>query len=319
MANELWIIYGLVFGAALLGVQAFYWVVIRSRGERKTINRRLRLTTELQDQGAVLEVLRKERGGGAFASLAGVEWLDVLVMQSGVKLDIARVFLWIVGLTAAFYLVLELLLRLGTPLEIVLAFALALVAAYVLLRRARSRRIIKFTEQLPEALDIVVRGLRAGHPFRVALGLVAREMADPIGTEFGILLDEITFGLDQQLAVDHLYKRVGQDDLSLVSTAINIQGQTGGNLGEVLQRLSRMLRSRAKLQLKVRALTSEGRLSGVLLTVLPFVFFVMINLLDPDYYTVLKGHPVTTPAVVVGLLLLLVGNIIIRRMVNFKV
>jgi tight adherence protein B len=318
MANELWIIYGLVFGAALLGVQAFYWVVVRSRSERKIINRRLTLTAQLKDQGAVLEALRKERGGGALADIPGTDWLHELVIQSGVKLDIARVSIWMIGLTAAFYLGLEVSLRLGT-LGIFVAFPLALIAAYVLLRRARARRIRKFTEQLPEALDVVVRGLRAGHPFRVALGLAAREMADPIGTEFGILLDEISFGLDQQLAVDHLYRRVGQDDLSLVSTAINIQSQTGGNLADVLQSLSRMLRSRAKLQLKVRALTSEGRLSGVILTVLPFVFFMMINLLNPGYYAVLKGHPVTVPAVVVGLLLLVVGNFAIRRMVNFKV
>src|ERR1700758_3241961 len=107
MANELWIIYGLAFGAALLGVQTFYWVVIRSRGERKIINRRLTLTAELQDQGAVLETLRKDRGSGAFANIPGVEWLHELVIQSGVKLDLARILLWMVGLTAAFYLVLE--------------------------------------------------------------------------------------------------------------------------------------------------------------------------------------------------------------------
>lgn len=318
MGNELWLIYGLVFGAALLGVQVLYVVLIRSRGERKIINRRLTLGAQLNDQGAVLEALRKERGGGAFAYIPGFDRLHQLVVQSGLELGIVRVSLWLVGLTATFYLVLELSLRLGT-LGLLVAFPLALVAGYVLVRRARSRRISKFTEQLPEALDVIVRGLRAGHPFRVALGLAAREMPDPIGTEFGILLDEISFGLDQQLAVDHLYARVGQDDLSLVSTAINIQSQTGGNLADVLQSLSRMLRSRAKLLLKVQALTSEGRLSGAILTVLPFVFFMMINLLNPGYYAALKGHPVTVPAVVGALFLLVVGNFTIRRMINFKV
>src|SRR5258708_20424910 len=96
-------------------------------------------------------------------------------------------------------------------------------------------------------------------------------MADPIGTEFGILVDEITFGLDQQVAVDHLYGRVGQEDLSFVSIAVNIQSQTGGNLGEILRGLSRLLRNRSKLRLKVRALTSEGSLSGILISPLPFV------------------------------------------------
>jgi tight adherence protein B len=189
----------------------------------------------------------------------------------------------------------------------------------VLLRRARAQRISRFSEQLPEALDIIVRGLRAGHPFRVALGLAAREMPDPIGTEFGILLDEISFGLDQQVAVEHLYGRVGQEDLSFVSIAINIQSQTGGNLGEILQSLSRLLRNRFKLRLKVRALTSEGRMSGVFMSVLPFVLILVMRLISPNFFDVMRGHPVLVPAVVVGLSLLVVGNFVIYRMVNFRI
>ena len=128
-----------------------------------------------------------------------------------------------------------------------LAVVAALLTGLILLVRARAKRISRFSEQFPEALDIIVRCLRAGHPFRVALGLAAREMPDPIGTEFGILVDEITFGLDQQVAVDHLYGRVGQEDLSFFSIAINIQSKTGGNLAETLQGLSRLLRNRVKL------------------------------------------------------------------------
>ena len=124
------------------------------------------------------------------------------------------------------------------------------------LLRARRRRIAAFSEQFPDALDVIARGLRAGHPFRVAIGLVAREMPDPVGSEFGIVADEITFGLEQSIAVDNLGPRVGHNDLSFFSTAVNIQHQTGGNLAEILSRLSRMLRSRLKLRLKIRALSS---------------------------------------------------------------
>jgi tight adherence protein B len=209
-------------------------------------------------------------------------------------------------------------LKLG-PISIVIAFVAALLTGYLLVWRARAQRIARFSEQLPEALDIIVRGLRAGHPFRVALGLAAREMPDPIGTEFGILLDEVTFGLDQQIAVDHLHGRVGQEDLTFFSIAINIQSQTGGNLGEVLQSLSGLLRNRFKLRLRVRALTSEGRTSGVLMTALPFILFLVVKLLSPGYFDELKGHPIMVPVVVGGLLLLLVGNFAIYRMVNFKI
>jgi tight adherence protein B len=316
--SELWVIYALFFGAALLGAQALYWLLIRSRTERKIINRRLTLTQQLSDQGAVLEALRRERGSAAFVNMAGMQWFDELVMQSGLKLDVTRLLMWIGGLTFAFYFVLAFWLKLGA-LAIVIAVIAAPLAGYALLRRARAKRISRFSEQLPEALDVIVRGLRAGHPFRVALGLASREMLDPIGTELGILVDEISLGLDQQVAVDHLYGRVGQEDLAFLSTAINIQSQTGGNLADILRSLSTLLRNRSKLRLKVRALTSEGRASGVLLSALPFVLFLMVSFINPNYYGELKGTAVVMPAVGISLSLLALGNLMIYRMVNFKI
>jgi tight adherence protein B len=316
--SELWVIYALFFGAALLGAQALYWLLIRSRTERKIINRRLTLTQQLSDQGAVLEALRRERGSAAFVNMAGMQWFDELVMQSGLKLDVTRLLMWIGGLTFAFYFVLAFWLKLGA-LAIVIAVIAAPLAGYALLRRARAKRISRFSEQLPEALDVIVRGLRAGHPFRVAFGLASREMLDPIGTELGILVDEISLGLDQQVAVDHLYGRVGQEDLAFLSTAINIQSQTGGNLADILRSLSTLLRNRSKLRLKVRALTSEGRASGVLLSALPFVLFLMVSFINPNYYGELKGTAVVMPAVGISLSLLALGNLMIYRMVNFKI
>lgn len=315
--NELWIIYALVFGAALLGFQALYWLVFRSRAERKIINRRLTLSSELADPVAVLDVLRRERGLGNLGNVPGLQWLDELVMQTGWKVNPVRIFLWIAVLSGVFYLPLAFWLNLG-PLAIVVAVATALLSGYLFLRNARERRINRFSEQLPEALDIVVRGLRAGHPFRVALGLVARELPDPIGTEFGILIDEISLGADQQVAVDHLAARVGQEDLTFVSIAINIQSQTGGNLAEILQGLSRVLRNRSKLRLKVRALTSEGRLSGYFMTAMPFILFLVVNLISPNYFAEARDHALVVPAVVAGLMLLGIGNFMIFRMVNFK-
>jgi len=316
--NQLWLIYALIFGAVLLGVRALYWLVFRSRAERKIINRRLSLSNELKDPVQVLDVLRRERGFGAISGVAGLQWLDELIVQSGVKLDALRSGVWIVALSALFYLPLGFWLKLVPLLALAIAVPAALLVGYVLLRMARARRISRFSEQLPEAIDIVVRGLRAGHPFRVALGLVARELPDPIGTEFGILIDEIGFGLDQQVAVDHLSARVGQEDLTFVSIAINIQSQTGGNLAEILQGLSRVLRNRAKLRLKVRALTSEGRLSGVFLSVMPFILILVVNLISPGYFSEVKDHPLVGPAVLGGFLLLAIGNYTIYRMVNFK-
>ena len=143
-------------------------------------------------------------------------------------------------------------------------------------------------------------------------------MPDPVGTEFGIVADEIMFGLEQSSAVNNLGSRVGLEDLSFFSTAVNIQSETGGNLAEILGRLSGLLRGRAKLRLKIRALSSEGRLSAIALSVTPFILFTIITLIAPDYFVSIKDHWITLPATVLALLMLTVGNVLLYRMVHFK-
>jgi len=315
--NELWVIYALVFGAALLGVQASYWFLFKTRREQQIINRRLALTAELANPAEVLQVLRRERGAALLPQMPSFDGLNRLIVQSGVRLNAITLVLGL-GLPAVLtYMLVSFSLR-SDLLAILLAPPAAIGWMFLFLQTSRRRRIAAFSVQLPDALDVIVRGLRAGHPFRVALGLVAREMPDPVGSEFGIVADEIMFGLDQAVAIDNLQSRVGQDDLSFFATAVNIQHQTGGNLGEILSRLSLMLRNRMKLRLKVRSLSSEGRLSAIALSATPFVLFGIISLLSPDYFLSIKDHPITVPALIVGGLMLTIGNIILYRMVNFR-
>jgi tight adherence protein B len=317
IATELWLIYALVFGAVLLGFQGVYWVLFKERREQQTINRRLALTAELANPKEVLQILRKERGVDVLAHIPSLQNFKELVVQSGVRLTGAKLLL-AAGIPPVLFFF---LLRFATGssfLALTLAGPLAAASIYLFLLSARRRRIAAFSEQFPDALDVIARGLRAGHPFRVALGLVAREMPDPVGSEFGIVVDEIMFGLDQSIAVDNLGPRVGLNDLSLFSTAVNIQHQTGGNLAEILTRLSTMLRSRLKLRLKIRALSAEGRLSAVALSLTPFILFALITLISPDYFFGVKDHPIAIPALIVGGLLLVIGNVTLYRMVNFK-
>ena len=315
--SQLSLIYIIIFCAVLLAVQGAYWLFTEQQRARGAINRRLILTKQTGSAQEIFDTLKRERG------LSGLDnehfaHLNDLIIQTGMSLD-GKLLIAI-----AFSLGLLLFVLTGTAFGFgLLAFifstifaALSIVLFLALIRR---KRIAKFSEQLPDAIDVIVRGVKSGYPFTVALGLVAKEMSDPIGTEFGMTSDELSFGSEIGAALDNLYHRVGHGDLLYLTMSIKIQNQTGGSLAEILSRLARLLRERAMLRLKVRAITAEGRLSAIFLTVMPFVLFGVISLLQPDYFYSVRNHPIILPALLVCLTMLGLGNVIIYRMVNFKV
>ena len=203
------------------------------------------------------------------------------------------------------------------------AFGAALFCGFVLpfmvLRFLRGRRQKKFGAQFPDAIDIIVRSLRAGHPVPIAITMVAREMPDPIGSEFGIVTDEITYGADLETAMRNLYFRVGTDDLPLFVTAVAIQGSTGGNLGEILENLSAVIRQRFKMRRKIRALAAEGRASALILSSLPIGMFAVINFVTPDFYASVWDQDLTKIALALAGCWMGIGNFIMYRLVNFRI
>jgi tight adherence protein B len=315
--TELWVISALIGGAALFGV-AGYMLFIRERRAQQAINRRLKLSSQGATTVAVLEALKKE-GGFADFNQSWLESLGHFWTQTGLRLDRKLLVLAICGLAAGYFVALIIPLGLAmSPLVLVLAVVAAGTTIFLFLHVVRRRRITKFLEQFPDTLDVIVRGVRIGLPFISALELVAREMPDPVGTEFGITADEVAFGLDVPTALENLHRRVGQEHLLYFVIAISIQNQTGGSLSEVLSRLSRLIRQRTVLRLKVKALTAEGRLSAVFLSAMPFILVGVITLLSPQYFTSVQDHPLIPPALVLGLISLFIGNVVIYRMVNFK-
>lgn len=314
--GDLSLIFALVFLAATFAVYAFYWVVIFNRREQQVINRRLELNKQFRNASAALAALRDERGIRQVQSPV-LRRLSDWLTQSGTNISQKN-------LAAAFgVLCLTLIVLCIAALGFGLAsMALAIMGSAALmmlyLMRRRAQRIALFAEQLPDAIDIIVRGVRVGLPFISAVALVAREMPDPVGTEFGMLGDEISFGLDIRNALDNLYRRVGQPDLLFLTVSVGIQAQTGGNLGEILSRLSRLMRNRANMRLKIKALSAEGRASAVTLSAFPFVLFFVISFLSPTYYGAIWSNPIVEPAIYLGFLLLFVGNVIMYRMVHFR-
>jgi tight adherence protein B len=319
MASEQFVLYGiyaLAAAAAALLVVAL-GTLFADRGRHKAINRRLaRLAKDEQPQEA-LGTLLTERGLTASGDyLMRVVWLNRLYLQSGRTggplayfLKYAVLGMGLTGILA----VLRFPLAISVPAGLVLAAALPLL----MLRRARNKRIRTFERQLPDALDMIVRSLRAGHPTPVAIGLVAREMSDPIGTEFGIVFDEVTFGSQLETAIRKLAERVGFEGLQLVSVAVSIQAKTGGNLAEILGNLSTTLRERHTLRLKVRSLASEGKMSAIMMSLFPLVMFGILLLIAPTYYGAVWNDPLIVPVFTAFGAWALLGDYIMYRMVNF--
>ena len=315
--NELTIIFIIVFCAVLLAVQGGYWFFTERKRVRGALNRRLLLAKQIGSAHEVFEELKRERG------LIGVDTkhfarLNKLILQTGMSLDAKWLIVVAFSLGLVFFLLLGLAFGYGL-MSFILSVICAALSMLLFLALVRRKRIGRFSEQLPDSIDVIVRGVRSGYPFTVALGLVAKEMADPIGTEVGMTADEISFGSDVGAALDNLFYRVGHEDLLYLTMALKVQTQTGGNLAEILSRLARLLRERAMLRLKVRSISAEGRLSAIFLSAMPFVIFAVISLLNRDYYGGVSDHPLIMPALIVSLTLLGMGNFFIYRMVHFKV
>jgi tight adherence protein B len=317
--DPIYIIYLLIAVSVGLFVEGAYLLFYTGASYRKNVNRRLKLLKDEPNRENVLVQLRKERGltgGGDYR--VGMEFVNRLVLQSGLTLGLGKLAIIIaVGAAAAFVVVAAMR---GDLLEaILLALFCGTLLPYLVLRILRARRQKAFSTQFPDGLDMIVRSLRAGHPVPIAITMVAREMRDPIGSEFGIVADEITYGADLESALRNLYFRIGQDDLPLFVTAVAIQGSTGGNLGEILQNLSSVIRERFKMRRKIRALASEGRASAIILSSLPIAMFLIINIVSPDFYSGVWHEDITKKALAVAGAWMGLGNFIMYRLVNFKI
>jgi tight adherence protein B len=317
--NSVHLFYLLVGLSAALTVEAVYLLFFTRSSYRKNINRRLRLADGKADQGSVLVQLRRERGLTAHGEYRlPLVNLNQLMVQSGLTLGLGRMALFAavaaLGAFAATFV-----MRQSAAQAAMAALVAGIVLPFAVLKILRARRQKRFGLQFPDAIDIIVRSLRAGHPVPIAIAMVARELPDPVGTEFGIVADEITYGADLESAMRDLYFRVGADDLPLFVTAVAIQGSTGGNLGEILQNLSGVIRQRFKVRRKIRALAAEGRASALILSSLPIGIFLAVQILTPSFYASVWHESLTKIILAAAGAWMGVGNFVMYRLVNFKV
>src|ERR1051325_6350167 len=305
--------------SVVLFAEAVYLLGFSTASYRSNVNRRLKLSSNQPDREAILIQLRRERGltkEGFFRF--GLSWFNRLMLESGMTrggFTLAPIALAAGG--GAFFGVMQFRGELTEAAAAGLVAGLALPFAVLLV--LRKRRHNKFAAQFPDAMDIIVRSLRAGHPVPVAVGLVAQELPDPIGTEFGIAADEITYGADVETAMRNLYFRVGQEDLPLFVTAVAIQGSTGGNLSEILSNLSSVIRQRFKMRRKIKALAAEGKFSAIFLSGLPIAVFGLINVMTPDFYGSIMKYDLTKWGLGLAGAWMLAGNIVMYKMCNFRI
>jgi tight adherence protein B len=317
--NPVYLFYILIGVSAAMFAEGAYLLFYNNASYRKNINRRLKVMEEKTDRESVLVQLRRERGltsnGDYRLPLTN---LNQLVLQSGLTIGFQRLLIIIaVGMIVTFGGAMMFDGRVSVA--IMAAMFSGFVLPFMVLKFLRGRRQKKFSAQFPDGIDIIVRSLRAGHPVPIAINMVARELPDPIGSEFGTVTDEITYGADLETAMRNLFFRVGTDDLPLFVTAIAIQGSTGGNLGEILQNLSAVIRQRFKMRRKIRALAAEGRASALILSSLPIGMFCVILFLVPTFYASVWDQSLTKIVLALAGCWMGIGNFIMYRLVNFKV
>ncbi len=298
-------------------------VLVEATGNVETRTRRRLKDISVTDSAA--DVLRRRMfGEGVSPWLAtilaskAVHWLDAIVLTSGIAMPTERVIL---AMTSAFPALVLLLnfIGLSSLLCIVGGFLVAFALPVWLLYIMQQRRLGKIVEQLPETLDVLVRSLRAGHPIPTGIHTIATEMPDPIKTEFRLVFDVMTYGLDLRSAFDRMEQRVPVPELRYMTAAVRIQYATGGNLAEILASLAAVMRDRLKLRMKVKALSAEGRLSGRILAGIPFLVTGFITFANPDYYSE-AGTNSTLSAMLWGAVILVIGGIfMMRRMLNIRV
>lgn len=314
----------LAFIAVVLFLEGTYLAWNAYKGpEAKRIERRLRAMSAGAHEDGELSIVKKRLLSDTPAmdrlllEIPRIHQLDRLLLQSGLALNVAGFLgLTILGVLAGFILAMVF----GLPLFAIIGATVAMGALpllYVL--NAKRKRLITFEQQLPDALDLMGRALRAGHAFSGALKMVGDEMTEPVAGEFRTTFDELNYGISLQDALQNMATRVPSDDLRYFVIAVLIQRETGGNLTELLDSISALIRARLKLMGTIRVLSAEGRLSAWILGLLPFIMAVVLNIINPKFMSVLWTDPTGLKVVWIMLVMMVVGIFWMRRVIRIHV
>ncbi|MCF6271870.1 MAG: type II secretion system F family protein [Rhodobacteraceae bacterium] len=315
------LIYAVIFAAVLFLIEGIYLAVFgKSVRLESRVNRRLQLLEKGESREAVMETLRKEREQHSRTlRIPVIGMLSKKASVANIAFTPNAILAIVLLLIVLSFVGLTLFTSASLTMRIVVSAAMGYGAVYVWLGSKAKKRMDLFEEQLPDAVELMVRSLRVGHPFASSVNIVAQEMPDPLGTEFGILVDEANFGAEISDSLRRMTERVDVQDLRFLAVAVSIQSQSGGNLAEILDGLSKVIRSRFKLFRRVDAITAEAKWSGWFLSIFPLLALVAINVLQPNYYDGVMDTPVFMPLAIIVFVFLTINVFVMRMMVDIKV
>jgi tight adherence protein B len=315
------LIYIMIFVAVVVIVNGIYLIVFgKSISLNSRVSRRLTLLEKNANREQVLEQLRKEMN--QHLNARNIPLYSMLAKKAQ-RANIAfspQALIGIMALLSAFaYGMLSVFTAAEFGLRLVLGIVMGVGGVFVWVNRTAKKRMNLLEEQLPDSIELMVRSLRVGHPFSTAIGIVAKEIPDPLGSEFGVISDEAAYGRDVAESLKAFAERMDSQDLRFLAVAVSIQQQSGGNLAEILEGLSKVVRARFKLFRRVRAITAEAKWSGMFLSGFPIVALIMINVVQPDYYDEVKGTSAYIPAALFVVTFLIINIIYMKVMTNIKV
>jgi tight adherence protein B len=322
---------GTVFVVCLVGVGLFaaVWFALFDQGERRLRRRaeRLHVPRAAEQSTRPVESLRRNRSDSSIASfdrlikrfVPNIGLLRLRLARSGWRLKVGDYLLACLALSAVTMLAMLLALDVSWLIDALVALIIGVGLPHVALQQQINRRLKKFASLLPEALDLIVRGIRSGLPASEALKTIADEIDAPVGTEFRQVTDQMRIGVALDEAMWAAARRLGIAEFNFLVISMSIQQETGGNLAEILEKLSDMVRRREQMRLKVRAMSSEARASAMIIGSLPFIMCGVISFVNPSYMSILFTDPRGWVMIGVGLTSLLIGLAVMAKMIRFEI
>lgn len=311
------IIYGLIFIGVLVLVEGLYLVAF---GKSISLNSRVNRRLEMLEKGArreeVLEKLRKEmQQHMKTKSIPLYSLLSEKAQKAAIAFSPKQLIMLMGGIAVFAFLALTIGTETEVPIRVLASVGIGVGSIFFWVSSKASKRMAMIEEQLPDAVELMVRSLRVGHPFTNAVSIVSKEIQDPLASEFGVIADEAAYGRDVGEALKDMAERLDMQDMRFLAVAVTIQQQSGGNLAEILAGLAKVIRARFRLFRRVNAITAEAKWSGKFLSAFPIMSLVAINLSDPHYYDDVMDSPMFIPACF-AVCLFLVANLFVMRMLT---